>query len=149
MKPFRFAAILLCGLSLGCASQRQALRAPSVPASQEQRKTVYFDFDRTEIRKEERSKLEEIARWLSRDKKAIAIVEGHADQIGDARYNEILSEDRARSVRVYLRDEGADPRRMTVLSKGEREPLVKGKGRRVLQPNRRVEVYMNLTPGED
>lgn len=141
--------VLLCGSGWSCASQRQAVRPSSDTAPREARKTVYFDFNKTKVRSQDHSTLEEVANWLKNDKKAMTILEGHADQVGDDRYNDILSEDRARAVRVYLRDEGADPRRMTVISKGKREPVVRGHGRKALQPNRRVEVYMNLTPRED
>ncbi len=93
--------------------------------------------------------LDRIAAWLQRDKKSVAILEGHADPIGPARYNEILGENRARAVRVYLRDQGADPRRVTVISKGESVPVVRVRGRTANEPNRRVEMVWTLTGKEE
>jgi len=137
-------------VSNGCAAHRSNVsnKNPVVEQGATERRRVHFDFDKSEIRHQDKSALDDVATKLQRDKKSIAILEGHADQIGDSQYNEVLSENRARAVRVYLRDQGADPRRMTMTSKGEREPLVKGRGRNELQENRRVDVILTLTREE-
>ena len=132
----------------GCASQRLSMRHPSAerqPQHQPQHQKVHFDFDQAKIRNEDKPLLNRVASRLHSDRKSMVLVEGHTDKIGSRRYNEILAENRARAVRVYLRDQGADARRITMTSKGSREPLVKGRGRAQLQPNRRVEIIMNLT----
>ncbi|QQR81239.1 MAG: OmpA family protein [Deltaproteobacteria bacterium] len=82
---------------------------------------------------------------LLRDASATAIIEGHTDRIGSTRYNEILAEKRARSVRVYLWSLGGDPARMTMLSKGKRELLIKGNSRKADEENRRVEIVVTST----
>lgn len=137
----------LVSLASGCASGRTASRRAPETQPATERHQVYFEFNQSGVRSEDKSLLDRIASRLQGDAKAVAILEGHADQVGEAAFNEILAESRARSVRVYLRDQGADPRRLTVLSKGEREPIVTGWGRTALQPNRRVDILMTLTGG--
>ena len=136
-------------LASGCASGRVAVKRTPETQPMTERHEVFFEFDKSEVRSEDRELLNDVAHKIQGDSKAVAILEGHADQIGAANYNEVLAENRARSVRVYLRDLGADARRLTITSKGEREPLVEGRGRKALERNRRVEVVLTLTGGPD
>lgn len=125
----------------GCASQRGAsVQRPSLAGQR-----VYFNFARSDIRPSEREKLGAVANILKSDRKAAVLLEGHTDKVGPSRYNEILAENRARAVRAYLWTLGADPSRMTMISKGEREPIAKGSTRKDHQQNRRVELWMTLT----
>ncbi|HEX5038380.1 MAG TPA: OmpA family protein [bacterium] len=129
----------------GCASGRAVVKRTTETQPATERHEVFFEFNKSEIRSEDRDLLGDVANKIENDPKAVAILEGHADQIGEADYNEILAESRARSVRVYLRDLGADPRRLTITSKGEREPLVEGRSQTALERNRRVEIFLTLT----
>lgn len=141
--------ILLSGLmlSVGCAQTRmhKAVKAPNDVRFESRQDSVYFDFDKSGVRPDEQEKLDNVVSDLKKEPKAVCIVEGHADPIGPKKYNEALSENRARSVRVYLRDQGANHQRITILSKGEREPAVKGKGIKANEPNRRVEIKVTLS----
>src|SRR3989338_7716182 len=148
MKRFYYSiGLFLLLTTIGCAGQRKAVVVQPTRGSNHER--VYFDFNKSKIRNQDRPVLNGVASRLQTDKKTMAIVEGHTDQIGSVRYNEALAEDRARAVRVYLRDQGADPQRVTVVSKGKREPLVKGRGRKQLEQNRSVEILMGLTGREE
>ncbi|MDZ7753157.1 MAG: OmpA family protein [Gammaproteobacteria bacterium] len=76
-------------------------------------------------------------------------ITGHADRIGDATYNQRLSERRAQTVRQYLIDNRAlRPQLIQVSGKGETRPVVVCEGLRgqplveCLAPNRRVEVVI-------
>ena len=132
-------------LSTGCAgspSSKPKAANQEVPALQNQ--TVHFDFGKKSVRDNDFDILKAVALHLQQEKKAVAILEGHADPSGSAIYNEILAEDRARAVRVYLRDQGADPARTTVVSKGSREPAVKGASQAALAADRRVEIILTL-----
>jgi outer membrane protein OmpA-like peptidoglycan-associated protein len=140
--------LALAALGTGCASGRTATKRKPQP-THTWKQAVYFDFDRSEVREDARSVLDDVAGKMKGDEKAVTILEGHADPIGESNYNEALAEDRARSVRVYLRDQGADPHRITMTSKGEREPVVQGHGRKELEPNRRVDVILTLTGREE
>lgn len=139
-------AILLLAIlaASGCASQRAGLRKTPAEETVLQKK-VYFDFGRKNIRSEDQGLLKEIAEKLRADPKSIAILEGHADPIGPSRSNEILAEERARTVRVFLRDQKVGTQQMTMVSKGEREIEVKSRTRKGNAPNRRVVVTVTLT----
>lgn len=76
-------------------------------------------------------------------------ITGHTDRIGDANYNQRLSERRAAAVRQYLVDRRAlAPQLMEVAGKGETQPVVICEGIRgqalieCLAPNRRVDVVI-------
>lgn len=142
-------SILSAALVSGCASGRALSKKDSKSSTVTEHHEVYFEFNKADIRSQDEDLLDRIASKVEGDEKAVAILEGHADQIGEIQYNENLAENRARAVRVYLRDQGADPRRLTVISKGEREPVVDAHGREALQPNRRVEIRLTLTRGQD
>jgi len=84
--------------------------APAVPAEIKARttiakeeRTVYFDFNKANLRPEARAKLDTLAEKLKAagDIEGIAIA-GYADRIGSVSYNEALSKKRAAAVRDYL-----------------------------------------------
>jgi OOP family OmpA-OmpF porin len=78
------------------------------------------------------------------------LITGHTDRIGDANYNQKLSERRANQVKKYLVSQGIEENRLHAVGKGENEPVVDCKGVRgkkaieCLQPNRRVVVEIEV-----
>ncbi|HSA58377.1 MAG TPA: OmpA family protein [bacterium] len=143
------ALVLSLAIGAGCASGRTVSKRRGPQPTYTWKQAVYFDFDKSEVRGDAHAVLDDVAGRMKGDEKAVAILEGHADPIGESYYNEALAEDRARSVRVYLRDQGADAHRITMTSKGERDPVVQGYGRKDLEPNRRVDVILTLTGSEE
>ncbi len=144
MKNLSF-MIMSLGLSLivGCASTQQSMHSQKQKYAHPEK--IYFEFNKNSILIEDESLLKKIASSLKRDKQSIAILEGHTDAKGSASYNEVLGEKRARTVRVYLRDQGVDASRLTVISKGERQLASKGNSEKDHQLNRRVEIILTLT----
>ena len=70
-------------------------------------------------------------------------VEGHADPRGDRTANQVLSQDRAGSVRSYLVDaHGIEPARLIAEGKGDREVL--NRAVPAAPENRRVTIITNL-----
>ncbi len=137
--------IILAAFTAGCAHHRVVLRdQPTAPITENHK--VHFDFGKKRIRVDDEESLRSIAETLKSDPKAVAILEGHADPIGGTRPNEVLAEERAREIRVRLRDYGVDPEQLTITSKGEREPIVKTSSKAKNVVNRRVEVYVTLIP---
>ena len=67
-------------------------------------------------------------------------IEGHTDNVGDAHYNEKLSERRAYSVEDYLSLQGVNKGRFTTRGYGEEQPLNGNLTDGERQINRRVEV---------
>ena len=108
----------------------------SVPAE----RTIYFDFDRAEVRSDVRSVLDGHAKYLSANPQARVIVEGHADERGTVEYNLALGEHRANSVKRYLTVQGVSSSQLEVVSFGEERPAKIGSGESSWAANRRVEL---------
>ena len=70
-------------------------------------------------------------------------IEGHTDDVGNENINQILSENRANTVKVYLISKGIEDSRLTAKGFGESRPVAnkKTKSGRVL--NNRVEFILH------
>ena len=98
---------------------------------------VYFDYDRAELSDAARASLQKNATWMRRWMSTRVLVEGHADSRGTSEYNLALGERRAASIREYLVGLGLDGARISVVSKGEEEPLCGEDGESCWSRNRR------------
>jgi outer membrane protein OmpA-like peptidoglycan-associated protein len=91
-------------------------------------KTVYFDFNKADLKDEGVNELEEIAKALKADLNAVVELQGFADARGSDRYNYQLTRERVDAVARYLVTRGGiDIRRIhsvgmgkVVLAAGER-----------------------------
>ncbi len=101
--------------------------------------TVYFDYDRSSIRADQRSTVAENAGLLESSADATVIVEGHCDERGTNEYNMALGQRRADSVKRYLMNYGIDPPRLTTVSYGEERPVNYGHDEDAWGKNRRAE----------
>jgi OOP family OmpA-OmpF porin len=98
--------------------------------------TIYFGFDRYDLRKEEKAKLDEAVKFMKDNPDAMFSIEGHACPIGPAAYNMKLSERRANTVYKYLVSQGIDKNRFMTKWFGETQPVTKV--RKEYWKNRRV-----------
>ena len=106
-----------------------------------------FDSARIDLPPEVSEKLDELIRILETSDIEVEsmVITGHTDRIGDPAYNEILSRERAESVRDYLREQGLDVP-MEIRAMGERDPVTtdcdddmpRDELIECLQPDRRV-----------
>jgi peptidoglycan-associated lipoprotein len=101
---------------------------PALPSPKEFVETsalrdVHFDFDRYEIRAQDKPVLDDNAKWLKSNSNAMLLIEGHADERGTNEYNLALGERRAKATRDHLVSLGIDGGRITVISYGEERPL--------------------------
>ena len=71
-----------------------------------------------------------------------AIIIGHTDSTGDAKYNQGLSQRRAEAVRDYLVATGAPAEKLRVVGRGESEPIASNDTEEGRAENRRVEVVV-------
>ena len=107
--------------------------------------TVYFDFDRSNIRSDARPLLRSNGDQMRRANDMMASqggavrIEGHCDERGSEEYNLALGERRAISVKQYLENLGVDARFMRTISYGEAKPAVAGHTEDAWRYNRRVE----------
>jgi OmpA-OmpF porin, OOP family len=87
--------------------------------------------------------LNEVVRIMKQNPKMMLSIDGHTDSVGTDEHNQLLSENRAASVKIYIVSQGIDESRITSAGHGELEPIAdngKPAGRRL---NRRVEMKLS------
>jgi outer membrane protein OmpA-like peptidoglycan-associated protein len=116
----------------------------AVDQSKEDFKTIYFEFDKDKINKEQESNLQadiDHAKKMIKLGKVI-VVEGHAcDSAGSAIYNLALSERRAKFIALQFTQAGIEKMNIKIAARGQEMPVHKGGNRHEQAVNRRVEVY--------
>lgn len=101
--------------------------------------TVYFDYDKSDIRSDQTGTLNSNGDLLNRWKTIAVRVEGHCDERGSNEYNIALGQRRADSVKRYLVDYGIPESRVTTISYGEERPATDGHDEAAWSQNRRAE----------
>ena len=99
-----------------------------------------FEFDKAELRPEDRELLSRVAGILLSSQDYTVSVNGHTDDVGSDAYNRALSERRAQAVRDYLVKAGLSPEILSVTGHGKALPLVRGATDVARAKNRRVEL---------
>jgi len=84
---------------------------------------AYFDYDKFDIRDDQRGTLQKNADYLRRWPSVRVSIEGHADERGTSEYNLALGERRANAVMQYLGGLGIATTRFVVVSKGKEQPV--------------------------
>lgn len=102
-------------------------------------KTIYFDFDKYNLRDDAKRTLEGNARLLMENSKTRIVIEGHCDERGTNEYNLALGEKRASAARDYLVRLGVDAAQISVISYGEERPVSMGHDEEAWAENRRGE----------
>ena len=90
--------------------------------------TVYFDFDKYDLRSDAISVLEVAARFLQANPSARVLSEGNCDERGSSEYNMGLGENRAKAVKKYLTSYGISADRIETTSYGKERPVKTGCG---------------------
>ena len=99
-----------------------------------------FEFDKADLRPEDKELLSRIAGILLTSKDYTLGVHGHTDDVGTQEYNQKLSERRAQAVHDYLVEAGLPPEILSVEGHGKTLPLVEGTSDEARAKNRRVEL---------
>ncbi|MDD4052278.1 MAG: peptidoglycan-associated lipoprotein Pal [candidate division Zixibacteria bacterium] len=115
---------------------------PQEPAAPEVKEAdfmiVYFDFDKSNVRTDQRVALDKNAGIMKNFPNINIEVEGHCDERGTVEYNIALGDRRAQSVKKYLIDLGISADRIKTISYGKERPAVPGTGEDVWAQNRRA-----------
>jgi len=118
-------------------------------AGQLAKRTVYFDFDSSEIKGEGTDIVAAHAKYLATNPTTRVRLEGHTDERGSREYNIGLGERRAQSVRRALLLQGAGDAQISTVSYGEERPAVAGHDEAAWAKNRRVEIiYLAAGPAQ-
>jgi len=98
---------------------------------------VYFDFDSSEIRSDQASRLETNAEFLKGHADKNIRIEGNCDPRGTSEYNMALGERRALAAQKYLVNLGIGESRLSTISFGEERLLMHGHDELSWAQNRR------------
>ncbi len=117
-------------------------------AANRARNTIYFDFDKSEIKPEFADLVTQAARNLTTHPQLKVKLEGNTDQRGTREYNIGLGERRAQAVRRALMLQGVAESQITTVSFGAERPAVEGEDETAFSQNRRVELNYNAPAGQ-
>jgi len=124
----------------GVQGESYADRPWDDPSSPLYRRTIYFDYDSSEIRSEFVPLLQTHAGYLASHPGTRLTLEGHTDERGTREYNLALGDERAQTVQRFLLAEGVRSDQLTTLSFGEEKPAAFEHGESAWSQNRRVEL---------
>lgn len=103
---------------------------------------ITFGFDSSALQPQFRPVLDDLAVTLNEYNQTIIEVAGHTDSVGDAAYNQNLSEQRAATVANYLSGRGVMRDRMITIGAGETRPIASNDTEAGRAQNRRVEITL-------
>ena len=101
---------------------------------------VFFDYDRSNVRADQRPVLQRQAEWMGRYPEVRVQVQGHADERGTREYNLALGQKRAETVRRALSLLGVSDAQLEAVSFGKEKPASSGADEATYAKNRRVEI---------
>ena len=99
---------------------------------------IFFDFDRSNVRADQRPVLQRQAEWMGRYPEVRVQVEGHTDERGTREYNLALGQRRANATRDVLAAGGVNPSRISTISYGKDQPAALGSDENSWAQNRRA-----------
>jgi peptidoglycan-associated lipoprotein len=100
-------------------------------------KTIYFDFDRYNLRDDAKADLKKNIDVMQQDQNLKITIEGHCDERGTVEYNLALGERRAKSARDYMASMGVKANRVSTISYGKERPIAFGHDEDAWAKNRR------------
>ena len=103
-------------------------------------KNVFFDSGKAILKKESYAALNELYDALIMKPAMVIEIAGHTDNVGSKEANQLLSEQRAVSVRAYLIRKGIAANRIQTKGYGDTEPVAYNDSSEGRQQNRRTEV---------
>ncbi|MGH8261269.1 MAG: peptidoglycan-associated lipoprotein Pal [Steroidobacteraceae bacterium] len=104
------------------------------------KRTVYFDFDSSEIKGEGTDIVAAHAKYLSTHPSVHVRLEGNTDERGSREYNIGLGERRAQAVRRAMLLQGASDSQISTVSYGAERPVDPGHDEAAWAKNRRVDI---------
>jgi peptidoglycan-associated lipoprotein len=106
-------------------------------------KTIYFEYDKADIKPDQVSILQGNAGWLKANPNVRFTIEGNCDERGSEEYNLGLGDRRANAVKEYLISQGVAANRIMTISYGEERPVCRDETEACFEKNRRAAFTMN------
>lgn len=100
---------------------------------------IFFDVNQSTLRKESYAELARALKFMNDISSMVLEISGHTDNVGSAKANKTLSEDRAKSVMDYMIANGADKSRLKYKGYGSSKPVASNQTDAGRQLNRRTE----------
>ncbi|MCE1243253.1 peptidoglycan-associated lipoprotein Pal [Oryzomicrobium sp.] len=129
--------------SSGVGNQSGALSPLKDPNNILSKRSVYFDFDKYEVKAEYKQLVAAHAKYLSENKSAKILIQGNTDERGSREYNLALGQKRADAVKKALNLLGAKDDQIESVSLGEEKPKAEGHDEAAYAENRRADILYN------
>ncbi|MGA8049868.1 MAG: peptidoglycan-associated lipoprotein Pal [Burkholderiales bacterium] len=129
-------------LTGGQAGAMSPLKDPSNILS---KRSVYYDFDKYDIKDEYKPMIEAHAKYLRAHPDMKVLIQGNTDERGSREYNVALGQRRADGVKNMLKLLGVREEQVEAVSLGEEKPKAQGTTEADYAQNRRSDI---LYPGE-
>lgn len=120
-----------------CDFARNAIDQPDSVLSD---RTIYFEFDSSEVQDKFMDIIKRHAAYLTQYPDVQVRLEGHTDERGSREYNIALGARRATSVAELLQAYGVSSDQIETISYGEEKPAAMGHNEEAWSQNRRVEL---------
>jgi peptidoglycan-associated lipoprotein len=104
------------------------------------KRSIYYDYDKDDIKEEYRPMVQAHARYLAQNRGAKMLIQGNCDERGSREYNIALGQRRADAVKRMLVLLGAGESQIEATSLGEEKPKCTGKTEECFSQNRRSDM---------
>lgn len=102
--------------------------------------SYFFEYDKNDVAASDMSSVQKQANQVANHGGAVIRIEGNTDERGSREYNNALGWRRANAVAELMKQYGASPNQLKVMSYGSERPLVSGNDEQAFQCNRRVDL---------
>jgi peptidoglycan-associated lipoprotein len=130
------------GGTAGSGSAASGGSSGPVGAPPKSQSSVFFEFDRFDVKPDGQAVATAYANFMKSDAKARVTIEGNADERGTVEYNLALGQKRAEAVRRELIQRGVAAGRVEAISNGEEKPIAKGSNEAAWAKNRRADLIV-------
>ena len=110
------------------------------PANILSKRSIYYDFDKFDVRDEYRGLVEAHAKYLRENPNARMLIQGNTDERGGREYNLSLGQRRSDGVKKMLVLLGARENQVESVSLGEEKPQAEGRNEQAWAKNRRSDM---------
>jgi outer membrane protein OmpA-like peptidoglycan-associated protein len=101
---------------------------------------INFDFGKATIRPDSAPVIGQVVQMMKDDPSLRICVEGHTDNVGNAKANKSLSDERAKAVVAAIMSQGVDAKCLSSVGHGQDKPIADNKTEAGRANNRRVEL---------
>ncbi|MBL0166675.1 MAG: peptidoglycan-associated lipoprotein Pal [Propionivibrio sp.] len=134
------------GVSTVTAGGVDGSRLPAIltdPKSILSKRSVYFDYDKYEVRDEYKDLVTAHAKFLADNRQFKMLIQGNTDDRGSREYNLALGQKRADAIKKMLTLLGAREDQVESVSLGEEKPKNEGQNEAAWAENRRGDMLYN------